>query len=276
MQPHSPALSALYPRQRPALQLRFHTTNRMVTVNGDYAIGYARRALDDAMAAAFLPFLGPVPPALGSALLQIFPHNSPVAAFHDKPYAYPALSSYFSTSSAQATLCHEARWRLLSDVRRATAAQLSAPLVQLLIRLAHDGAHFPWIDHGDRLAIAAQLHTGIAGHLLPEEDGWPNAFALLADLATQPGPVVISSSHGEIFPNLRASAFTLDENDPEGLAWCRLSEAARFGSCMRYLRERPDRQIHPQAPAAIDEPSIYQIVHPLHRAAKRVGLRIFR
>jgi hypothetical protein len=128
----------------------------------------------------------------------------------------------------------------------------------------------PWIEEGDRDLFADLIEDAILdgvyrsglwytegdGQRTWHDQGWADVMALLRDVTTHPGPVVLSYSVCEEFPNAYVStqmppwptgvpetwdALTTEQQDARrtaSLAWYDLPEAERWDTAMAGIRNR--------------------------------------
>ncbi len=268
-----PLLNACRQRTKATWQIRLHTETRVAYVHGDRAVDAARTHLDDILCSSLSALLpGTDQPAFAEAFAGIFPSSAAVRMLLNTPYAYFGLRAWFASASLQASLRLGDVWNGLTEIRQSTAHAICSPAMQLLLRMTESGAYHPYIEEGDRTACAALLESLISAGITPECDGWYSALELLGDTVGHPGPVVLSTSGGEFFPNLGMSMFELDPTDADGAAWCSLTERERWDYSMLALYEYPGLRIHPDAPARDCQCAIFDYVKRLRSTAARLGI----
>jgi hypothetical protein len=190
-----------------------------------------------------------------------------------------ALASLWASPRPVMLLGHSA-----VDVGASTAFVDSADPVRLLVRLAGWSEGHLLIEEPERVWVAGILRDGLgSGVIRGQVNGYPQrweaAVALLDDLASHPGPVVTSNSHGWGMPDLHLIDEYGDDSDRARLtpdqawlnarrasdpAWCGTWDDDELTDAFREELALPDGQLWDMSLRALRAKATRWTNHRLH------------
>lgn len=106
-----------------------------------------------------------------------------------------------------------------------------------------------WIDEPHQSWLADIIDDGLYIGVYRQRAGWQDVQGLLREPDT--GPVVMSFSVSDGFPNRYVADWTPPEDDPDGDSWYDLPRAEQWDLAMAKVREKRHLELSPDTLAGV-------------------------